>query len=77
MKGEPHELKAAITGDARCTVCIKCGSLWWTPKPAKDTSIYHPPTCEREDGPPVGVYILLNDANGRLPFDAELGETTG
>lgn len=43
---EEHELCSAIfpSQNARCTVCIKCGKLWWTPAPTNPES-YSPRFC--------------------------------
>jgi len=62
-----HNLRAGIyfASNARCTVCIICGAMWWTPKPS-DRESYVPRYCEGDTGPPLGVYILLNDADRRL-----------
>lgn len=43
---EEHSLQPAIfpSQNARCTVCIKCGKLWWTPAPS-NPKLYYPRFC--------------------------------
>ena len=56
-----HDLRRAIYGprDAKCTTCVRCGTLWWCPAPS---SLMVPTMCT----PPTPGDIHRNhpDADG-------------
>jgi len=57
-----HKLVAAVYMEyAKCTVCLECGSLWWTPEPYKCN--YEPKECKGKSNRPFGVRLI-----GELPF---------